>query len=143
MVTGFNAIPEAVLAARAAAVEGDAELLADFSDGTLDDPATRSALLYYILLDRRPELLVDLKLSDSDLFWNRYYWFLRVKRLHELIDHGGKECDSMAQEAFDMLPEGDYDYDPYPEIENLARRDAEAQFRRPGSGRKKKRKKGP
>jgi len=80
MVRGFNAIPEAVLAERAAAVEGDVELLADFSEGALADPAARSALLYYILLDRRPELLADLRLSDSDLFWNRYYWFLRVKR---------------------------------------------------------------
>src|SRR4051812_24400589 len=138
MVRGFNAIPEAVLAERAAAVEGDVELLADFSEGALADPAARSALLYYILLDRRPELLADLRLSDSDLFWNRYYWFLRVKRLHELIDHGGKECDSMRQEAFDMLPDGDYDYAPYPAIEDLARRDAEAHFRRVESGRKRK-----
>jgi hypothetical protein len=64
MVKGFNAIPEAVVAARATAVEADAELLSDDSEGTLDDPATRPALLSYIVLERRPELLADLDLSD-------------------------------------------------------------------------------
>jgi hypothetical protein len=141
MVKGFNAIPEAVLAGRAAAVEADPELLSDYSEGTLDDPATRPALLYYIVLDRRPELLAELNLSDEDLFWNRYYWFLRLKRLHELTEHDGKECGPMAQEAFDMLPDGG-NYEPYPEIEALARRDAQAQFRRAGSGRKKRKRKG-
>ena len=92
MVSGFNAITEAVLAERAAAVAADTELLSDYSEGSLDDPATRSALLDYIVLERRPELLADLNLADDDLFWNRYYWFLRLKRLHELTEHGGTEC---------------------------------------------------
>ena len=144
MVKGFNAIPEAVLAERAAAVEADTGLLADYSEASLDDPATRPALLSYILLERRPELLADLKLSDGDLFWNRYYWFLRLKRLHELIEHDGEECGPMAQQAFDLLdePPGG-NYVPYPEIEALARRDAEAHFRQAESGRKKKWKKKP
>jgi hypothetical protein len=137
MVSGYNAIPEAVLAEHAAAIEGDTELLADYSEGTLADPATRSALLYYIVLERRPELFADLNLSDEDLFWNRYYWFLRLKRLHELIEHDGKECGSMAQQAFDMLPDGG-NYEPYPDIKALARRDAQAHFRRTRSSRKKK-----
>jgi hypothetical protein len=136
MVKGFNAIPEAVLAERAAAVAADAELLADSAAGTLDAPATRPALLYYIVLERRPELLADLKLSDEDLFWNRYYWFLRLKRLHEVTEHDGKECEPMAQQAFDMLPD-DGNYEPYPDIKALARRDADAQLRA-GAGRKKK-----
>lgn len=141
MGAGYAVIPETVLAERAAAVEGDPELLAGYSEGSLDDPATRPALLYYALLDRRPERLADLGLSDDDLFWNRYYWFLQLKRLHELAEHGGRECGPMAQQAFDMLPDGG-NYDPYPEIEGRARRDAEAHFRRVGSirgrGRKKK-----
>jgi hypothetical protein len=142
MVNGFNAIPEAVLAERAAAVEADTELLPGYSEATLDDPATRSAVLYYIVLERRPELLADLNLSDEDLFWNRYYWFLWLKRLHELTEHGGKKCEPMEQQAFDMLPDIG-NYEPYPEIKALARRDAEAHFRRAGSSRKKKRKKKP
>jgi hypothetical protein len=143
MLTGFNAIPEPVLAQHAAAIAADPELLGDYSESTLDDPTTRSALLYYIVLERRPELFADLNLSDDDLFWNRYYWFLRLKRLHELIEHDGKECDSMAQQAFDRLPDSVVS-GPYPEIKALARRDAQAHFRRTGSSRKKpKRKKKP
>jgi hypothetical protein len=128
MGKGYKAIPEAVLAGRAAAVAADVELLSDFSERSLDDPVTRPALLSYILLDQRPELVADLGLSADDLFWNKYYWFQRLKRLHELIEHGGKECGPMAQEAFDMLPDGG-NLDPYPDIETLARRDAQAQFR--------------
>jgi hypothetical protein len=143
MVNGFNAIPEAVLAERASAVEAETDLLSDYSEGTLDDPATRPALLYYIVLERRPELLAGLSLSDGDLFWNRYYWFLRLKRLHELIEHEGQECGPMTQQASDMLDglEGG-NWEPYPEIQALARRDAEAHFRS-GAGRKKKRKRKP
>src|SRR5262249_32580250 len=72
----------------------------------------------------------------------RYYWFLRLKRLHELIEHGGEECGPMAQQACDMLddPPGG-NYEPYPAIETLARRDAEAHFRRAASSRKKKKRK--
>jgi hypothetical protein len=142
MVSGFDAIPEAVLAERAAAVEADTALLADYSEGTRDDPTTRLALLCFIVLDRRPELLADLKLSDEDLLWNRYYWFLRLKRLHELIDHDGKECDPMAQQAFEMLPDSG-NFEPYPDIVALARRGAEAHFQQAGSSRKKRRKKKP
>ena len=134
MGKGYKAIPEAVLAGRAAAVG----LLSDFSERSLDDPATRPALLCYILLDRRPELVADLGLSADDLFWNKYYWFQRLKRLHELIEHGGKECGPMAQEAFDMLPDGG-NLDPYPNIQTLARRDALAQFRAAARPKAKKR----
>jgi hypothetical protein len=142
MVPGYAAIPETVLAERAAAVEGDPEFLAGYSEALLDDPATRSALLSYAVLDRRPELLADLGLSKDDLFWNRYYWFLRLKRFHELAEHGGKECEPMAQQAFDMLLDG-VNYEPYPEIQGQARRDAEAHFRRVGSSRGRRRKKKP
>jgi uncharacterized protein (TIGR02996 family) len=138
---GFNAVPEAVLAERAAAVEADTELLSGYSEVTLDDPATRSALLYYIVLERRPELLAGLNLPDEDLFWNRYYWFLRLKRLHELSEHDGKECEPMAQQAFDMFGEPDGgNYELFPVVEALALRDAEGHFRA-GASRKKKRKK--
>jgi hypothetical protein len=144
MGTRFNAIPEAVLAQRAAAVESDPGLLSGYSEVSLGDPATRAAMLYYALLERRPDLLADLLadlgLSGDELFWNRYYWFLRLKRLHELAEHSGQECGPMAQQAFDMLPDCG-DYEPYPEVKALARRDAEAHFRRVGPGRKEGREK--
>jgi len=71
----------------------------------LDDPVAGQTLKFYLLLTEMPALVADLKLSAEDLFWNRYYWFLRYARLRQAAT--GPDA-GLEQQAFQMLEH------PYP-----------------------------
>ena len=51
----------------------------------LDDPQSRYPYLYYLLFTHWPQLPngKTAEFTVEDLFYNRYYWFLRVAELHQ------------------------------------------------------------
>src|SRR5262245_30039630 len=72
----------------------DREPLIDAARGALassydlamfDDPVAGQSLKFYVLLTDYPRLVSDLGLSAEELFWSRYYWFLRFARLRQAI----------------------------------------------------------
>jgi len=53
-----------------------------YTECLLEEPELRYPFLYYALLTHWPELLGEL--SEEDLFYNRFYWYLRMSKLYEL-----------------------------------------------------------
>jgi hypothetical protein len=102
-------VPEDVLAAKIHAFDALRSRLVGRYDLTLlDDPQAGRFLKYYLLLTEAPELLVDQAISPEDLFWSRYYWFLRFARLRQTTT--GYDA-GLEQQAFQIL-----EY-PWPECE--------------------------
>src|SRR5438876_11388299 len=53
----------------------------------LEDPVAGKCLKFYILLTEFPEFFADRGVSAEQMFWTRYYWFLRFARLWQ-AGHG-------------------------------------------------------
>src|SRR5262245_7073564 len=51
--------------------------LTGYSLDLLEHPAAGWCLRNYLLLTEFPDLLADLRLSEAELFWSRYYWLAR------------------------------------------------------------------
>lgn len=98
-------IPDEELAAHFPAVEAAArDGRLDVRDGLLDDPRQRATVLAHLLLEFDRDRLAG-RASDA-LFWTRFYWHHRLRRMHERLEHGGKRCPAMAQsDAEDYLLE--------------------------------------
>jgi hypothetical protein len=96
----------------------------------LDDPLAGQALKFYLLLTEMPDLLVDQGLSSEELFWSRYYWFLRYAKLRQAA--AGPDA-GLEQQALQILEH------PYPlcspdwhligAVEAAVKRDVAAQLR--------------
>src|SRR5262245_13300460 len=68
----------------------------------MDDPQVRYPFLYYVLFAHRPELLKDKApaVTAEELFYNAYYWFLRLTKQRE--EKHGLDA-GIEQQAFQML----------------------------------------
>jgi hypothetical protein len=98
-------IPADELAAHFPAVEAAAQKgQLDVREGLLDDPRQRTTVLTHLLLEYRGDRLAD-RPPDA-LFWTRFYWHHRLRRMHERLEHGGQRCPADAQsDALDYLLE--------------------------------------
>jgi hypothetical protein len=123
-------IPEDELAAHFPAVEAAARAgQLDVREGLLDDPRQRATVLAHLLLEYRGDRLAD-RPPDS-VFWTRFYWHHRLRRMHERLEHGGKRCPAEAQsDAEDyLLEEGSklgVDFRRLDPVEARAKGDADA-----------------
>jgi hypothetical protein len=123
-------IPEAELAAHFPAVEAAArDGRLDVREGLLDDPRQRTTILVHLLLEYCGDRLAT-RPPDS-LFWTRFYWLHRLRRMHERLEHGGKRCSADAQsDAEDYLLEDgtklNVDWSRLDPVEARARSDADA-----------------
>src|SRR5205823_2086996 len=100
-------IPEDELAAHFPAVEAAArEGRLDVREGLLDDQRQQATVLTHLLLEYCGERLADR--SPESVFWTRFYWHHRLRRMHERLEHGGKRCPAMAQSDTEdyLLEEG-------------------------------------
>jgi hypothetical protein len=97
----------------------------------LDDPLAGRALKFYVLLTEMPDLTVALGLSPEQLFWSRYYWFLRFTKLREASV--GRDV-GLEQQAFQILeyphPDCSPDWTVIGEIETAVTRDVALRLRR-------------
>jgi hypothetical protein len=66
----------------------------------IDDPLAGRALKFYLLLKEMPNLIAGQGISPEQLFWSRYYWFLRHARLREAV--AGRDA-GLEQQAFQIL----------------------------------------
>ena len=85
-----------------AALRGLDSLPVTYRKDLLDDPQHRYPFLYYLVLTHWPEWLDGLtaEITTEDLFYNRYYWFLRLTKQYQAaygFDAG------FEQQAFQML----------------------------------------
>jgi hypothetical protein len=98
-------LPEGELAAHFPAVEaaarsGDLDVRAD----VLDDPRKRTTIRAHLLLEYCGNRLADR--PPEAVFWTRFYWYHRLVRMHERLEHGGRRCPAYAQsDAEDYLLE--------------------------------------
>jgi hypothetical protein len=101
-----------------------------FDLALLDDPLAGRALKWFLLLTEMPDLVADQGLSAEELFWGRYYWFLRYARLRGAVT--GRDA-GLEQQAFQLLehpyPACRPDWSVLEEVEAAAERDAAAQLR--------------
>ncbi len=76
----------------------------------LHDPQDRYAFLYYLLFTHWPELLggKTVEFTAEDLFYNRYYWFLRLTKQYQ-ARHGTDA--GFEQQACKMLETAECDLD--------------------------------
>src|SRR5262249_33901374 len=101
---------EEILADKAAGLDAAHTLLRhDYDLSLLDDPVSGQALKFYRVLTDLPPLIAELGLSAEEVFWSRYYWFLRFAKLRNapLGWDAGFE-----QQAFQILEHPDPPCDP-------------------------------
>jgi len=118
-------IPEALLTdkraqeAQLCSIDGSGlfpELLADKLYGP--------SFANYVLLTNFPEEFRD-AFTDEDIFWNRYYWFLRFVKLHHWRD--GPDA-GMDQQAFQLIeyPPCEVDWLNFERVETQVKKDVDA-----------------
>jgi uncharacterized protein (TIGR02996 family) len=120
-------VPEEVLAFLApefAARQGE---LTGYSLDLLEHPAAGWCLRNYLLLTEFPDLLADLRLSEAELFWSRYYWLARYGQVLKAAGPGnGGGVEEELAHLLDGAPDdGDW---PLEAVVAAARRDAARQL---------------
>jgi hypothetical protein len=123
-------VPEETLAAREAAFDAVRSRLPGHHDLTfLEDRVAGRSLKFYLLLTEMPELLAPEQASPEEIFWTRYYWFVRYARLQQAVygyDAG------LEQQAFQILdypqPDCDPDWNWLESVHSHAAQSAEAQL---------------
>ena len=86
IATEFHLIPLAQLCKHEGTVLARLDSLPiRYSKSLLEGPEIRYPFLYYALLTHWPDLLGDI--STDEVFYNRYYWFLRMSKRYQ-IEHG-------------------------------------------------------
>jgi hypothetical protein len=100
IATEFNLIPLATLSMHEDSVYRRLHTLPiSYQENLLDKSETRYAFLYYALLTHWPELLTG-EFTADELFYNRYYWFLRLSK--EFQSRHGYET-GYEQQAIQMM----------------------------------------
>src|SRR5437867_3744174 len=104
IATDFKLIPLAMLHKHEPTVLRCLDALPiSYSQSLLEEPEIRYAFLYYALLTHWPELLNSDTTAD-ELFYNRYYWFLRASKQYQ-ARHGYDA--GFEQQAFQMVETGE------------------------------------
>ena len=87
----------------------------------LDHPIAGKCLRNFVILTECPELFGELGLSEVERFWSRYYWLARFAREWKAAvgDDAGLE-----QQVLQLLEHATVEYDPLPEVDAAAARDA-------------------
>jgi hypothetical protein len=93
----------------------------------LGDPRVGQALRSYLLLTERPECFTSRGWSPEEVFWSRYYWFLRFSKLR--TTSSGPDA-GLEQQAFQILehphPSCLPDWSELERVELMVERDIEA-----------------
>src|SRR5438445_394803 len=104
-------VPEEALASVAEEFEAHKARLTGYSLDLLKHPAAGWCLRNYLALTELPELLTEFRLSEAELFWNRYYWLSRYGAVLKKADprryDGGVE-DELAYLLDGAPDEGDW-----------------------------------
>jgi hypothetical protein len=121
---------EEILADKATALDAARALLPrDYNLALLDDPISGQALKFYLVLTELPLLIADLGLSAEEVFWSRYYWFLRHAKLRQATV--GRDA-GIEQQAFQILeypnPPCDPNWSELKSIETKVEQDVAAQL---------------
>jgi len=109
----------------------------DVREEVLDDPRQRTTVLAHLLLEFFADRLAGW--PPAVVYCTRYYWYRRLRRTHERLEHGGKRCPVETDKEIDLLEAGaelDVDWDSMKQLRARAVADAGAAlgpvpFRRP------------
>jgi hypothetical protein len=119
----MNLVPENILAAKELFFDVS-RLPRHYDISLLADPQAGRSLKYYLLLTEFPELVDDQGLSGEQVFWSRYYWFMRFARLRQATV--GRDA-GLEQQVYRILevpfPECNPDWSEAPDVESKVERD--------------------
>ena len=108
IATEFKLMPLASLHPHEDAVlHGLDSLPISYQKSLIEDSEIRYSFLYYVLFTHWPELL-DEGLELEELFYNRYYWFLRLSKQYQARHGHDAGCE---QQAVQMLETADVNLD--------------------------------
>lgn len=89
-----------------------------------DHQVAGPSLRHYLLLTECDDLVAGLQLSETDLFWSRYYWLARFAKEWQAIT--GPDA-GLEQYVFKVLASAEdigVTNDPYPDVQAAVERDA-------------------
>src|SRR5436190_2067909 len=95
------------------------------NESMLAHPLTGPSLRNYLLLSHSRDLLNELSEPAEDVFWSRYYWFVRFSQTQQALFGADVSLVQMAHQIFEYpQPECSPDWSMGESVEPLAKNDA-------------------